>query len=136
MLVAEDNEPVVIHALGYEVLQASSGLEALAIQAERRDRPIDLLVTDLMMPAMSGKDLAERLWRKFPMQRVLFFSGYPEDMARRRWKLDADMAFLQKPFSSHTLAAKVRQMLEHPQETAASPINLRPASRMQINPDE
>ena len=117
VLLAEDDEAVrtfaalVIHALGYEVIQVGSAQEALALY---RERPADLLMTDLMMPAMSGKDLADRLWRRFPMQRVLFFSGYPERMARQRWKLDPDVAFLQKPFTSLALAKKLREMLEEP----------------------
>ena len=120
VLLAEDDPDVrafaalVIHALGYEVVEANNGQEALAILKQRHERPVDLLMTDLMMPAMSGKDLADRLWRRFPMQRVLFFSGYPERMARQRWQLDPDVAFLQKPFSSHALAAKLREMLEDP----------------------
>lgn len=125
ILVADDDEAMriyvrlVLGGLGYEVLDAADGPAAIDILRDRRHNPVDLLMTDLMMPAMSGKDLADRLWRRFPMQRVLFFSGYPEQMARRLWKLDAGMTFLQKPFSSIDLATKVAQMLDQPARFAA-----------------
>jgi CheY-like chemotaxis protein len=102
---------LVLNGLNYDVLVAADGREAYKILRERKEQRLDLLVTDLMMPAMGGKELADRLWRRFPMQKVLFFSGYPEHMARNRWKLDANMHFLQKPFSAHELAGKVRDIL-------------------------
>jgi CheY-like chemotaxis protein len=103
---------VVLQGLGYEVLQAADGAEALAIARREGEDGIDLLFTDLMMPALGGKELAERLWRKVPLERVVFVSEMPAATARRYWRLDDRITILKKPFSAQLLASTVRRLLE------------------------
>lgn len=96
---------------GYVVIECSSAIEALslAMQAGRR---IDLLVTDVVMPQMSGRVLAERFAELYPSAKVLFMSGYTDDAIVRHGVLSASMPYLQKPFTPHGLAAKVREVLD------------------------
>jgi PAS domain S-box-containing protein len=95
---------------GYRVLAAASGPAALRQLELERDQ-VDLLVTDVVMPEMSGGQLAEAIRKRFPLCRVLFMSGYNEDMAVRHGRFAHD-AFLQKPFTPVTLARKVRETLD------------------------
>jgi two-component system, cell cycle sensor histidine kinase and response regulator CckA len=88
---------------GYKVLEASDGEDALRVSREHAG-PIHLIITDVVMPAMSGPRLAERLAEERPEMAVLFVSGYVEDEVTSR--------FLQKPFSLKVLAREVRQVLE------------------------
>jgi PAS domain S-box-containing protein len=120
ILVAEDEPGVrilVSHALrqhGYTVLEAAHGVEALAI-SERHAKSIHLLLTDVVMPQINGRELAERLVAKLPELRVLFMSGYTDDAVLRRGTRAADTNFLHKPFTAVTLASRVRQVLNtHP----------------------
>ncbi|MBW2056450.1 MAG: PAS domain-containing protein [Deltaproteobacteria bacterium] len=101
-----------LRAQGYTVLEASDGKEALAVARQHRDRRIDLLLTDVVMPQMGGRALAERLLAERPDTKVLFFSGYPGEAIVHHGVLDRGSAFLQKPFSPAGLAWKVREVLD------------------------
>jgi CheY-like chemotaxis protein len=117
VLVVEDDEPVrklarrALEAAGYTVLPAASPLEALEIAA-RHTGPLDLLLTDVMMPDLTGRQLADRLTVSRPCLAVLFMSGYAEDAIVHHGRLDPDTAFLQKPFAPEALAQKVRIILD------------------------
>ncbi len=118
LLLAEDEESVrtltrrILESHGYTVLDAQNGLEAMEV-ARRYDRPIDLLVTDVIMPGMSGPKLAEEIRAARPEIKVLYMSGYTENALAPRGGLDPRTAFLQKPFSPIALAAKIREVLDH-----------------------
>jgi CheY-like chemotaxis protein len=98
-------------AAGFEVLAARHGQEALEM-FDRDSPPLDLLVTDVVMPRMSGPDLAERLLERRPDLRVLFMSGYASDQLTPRVPLGSRVGFLQKPFSPSTLIQRVLGLLE------------------------
>jgi nitrogen-specific signal transduction histidine kinase len=117
ILVVEDQDEVrdiVLRALGtngYTVLHARDGVEALAIAA-REPGPIHLLVTDVVMPRMNGRELAERLVQLRPELTVLYMSGYTNDLLLHRPGDCRDAGFLPKPFRCDTLARKVRACLD------------------------
>jgi signal transduction histidine kinase/ActR/RegA family two-component response regulator len=117
VLVAEDEGQMrtllrrCLASRGYRVLEASHGAEALQIAAAHRG-PIHLLVTDVVMPHMSGKDLAQRLQTERPDLRVLFISGYSDEAIERHGVLSPGSAFLQKPLQPDVLARAVRQILD------------------------
>jgi two-component system, cell cycle sensor histidine kinase and response regulator CckA len=119
ILLVEDQPEVrqfaatVLRGLGYAVLQASGGEEALAAYTAH---PIDLLLTDVVMPKMSGTDLAARIRARNPALKVLFMSGYSVEVLSWRAEGAANGAFLQKPFAREELAAKVREVLGRPGE--------------------
>ncbi len=116
LLVVEDELSVralakrVLEANGYTVLVAGNGAQALAVAHEVRGR-IDLVVSDVIMPGMGGRELAEQLMALRPGIKVLFVSGYTDDTIMDQGVLMAGTAYLQKPFSPHGLAAKVREVL-------------------------
>ena len=117
-LVLAEDEPRVrglvattLRRVGYTVLEASNGREALAL-ARAHAGPIHLLVTDLVMPKMSGQALAEEMRQLFPGLPVLLVSGYTEDAALRAGELGQGVAFLPKPFSALELARRVRASLD------------------------
>jgi DNA-binding response OmpR family regulator len=95
---------------GYRALEAGNGPDALAL-AERFPETIHLLLTDLIMPLMNGRDLAERLQASRPALKVLFMSGYEEETIGSHGIRAADLAFLAKPFRPEELMAKVRETL-------------------------
>jgi two-component system, cell cycle sensor histidine kinase and response regulator CckA len=99
---------------GYTVLAAADGVEALAL-AEVHPGPIDLVVTDVIMPRMSGADLAARLRARQPGIRVLYVSGYTADQLRAQADLGREATLLAKPFASDGLLRKVREILDRPQ---------------------
>ena len=93
------------------MLEAASGAQALQVAAEHAG-PIHLLITDLVMPQMSGTDLARRLREQRPKTRVLYTSGYAENAIAREAPFDPALAFLPKPYIAETLLFKVRSVLE------------------------
>jgi two-component system, cell cycle sensor histidine kinase and response regulator CckA len=124
VLLAEDEDGVralirkVLQAGGYAVLEASDGAQALWLAGKHRGR-IDLLITDVVMPGLDGRGLAERLVAVRPGLRVLYLSGYTDDAVVRHGVLKEQVEFLQKPFSPVTLAQKVREVLDQPAPDAA-----------------
>jgi len=119
VLLVEDEEPVrsvttlLLEALGYRVLQAENGQDALRLFEASREK-IDLLMADVVMPDLSGREVAEALQAMDPYLKVLFQSGYTDDTLVRRGILRAEVAFLKKPFSLDDLARKVREVLDRP----------------------
>ena len=117
VLIAEDDEAVrhlVQKALkkgGYTPLVAATGAEALRLAKEHRG-PIHLLITDVIMPRMSGTELAKRLRKLRPEMAALYMSGYTDSALRHRGDIDSATQFLQKPFSPAALKRKVREMLD------------------------
>jgi PAS domain S-box-containing protein len=117
VLVVEDDprvREVTVQALrgaGYRVLAAGEGREAMAVAAAA-DGPIDLLVTDVVMPERSGRQVAEELRRRTPALRVLYVSGYTENTVVHHGVLDAGVDLLAKPFTPSALLARVREVLD------------------------
>jgi signal transduction histidine kinase len=117
ILLVEDEEAVralardILEAQGYAVLEAGHGVEALSV-CETHPGPIQLVLTDVVMPKMGGRELAERLTAPRPEARVLYMSGYTEHAIGPRGPLDARAPFIQKPFTSDVLARKVREVLD------------------------
>ena len=117
ILLVEDEEMVrryaqtVLQNNGYTVIAASGGSESLAAIALRKCG-VDLLVTDVVMPKMSGRELARKLLAACPTLKVLFLSGYAENAVMRQGELDPGINFLQKPFSSTELLKKTREILD------------------------
>jgi PAS domain S-box-containing protein len=116
VLVVEDQEAVreltktVLEAYGYRVFEATNGNEALAFVNQHPDE-IHLLLTDVILPGMNGKELSERLRRLRPNIKVLFTSGHTAEVVGRRGVTERDLAYLPKPVSPETLVAKVRDVL-------------------------
>jgi two-component system cell cycle sensor histidine kinase/response regulator CckA len=116
ILIVEDEEAVrrltrrLLEARGYRILEAGNGAEGLAAAREHRD-PIHLLLTDMVMPDMTGTELAARLQESRRNLRVLFMSGYTDDAVVRNGLLGPGRLFLQKPFTPDALARKVRAAL-------------------------
>jgi PAS domain S-box-containing protein len=117
VLLVEDEDMVrdlcvsVLDELGYRVLQASGGEQAIALSKAHGGR-IDLLMTDVVMPGMNGRELATRLVVDHPETRVLFTSGYTENVILHHGVLDDSVSFLGKPYSPSTLAKKIREVLD------------------------
>lgn len=111
----EDNirEPAIeiLESRGYHVLSAPDAVSALTV-AEEHPGPINLLVTDVVMPGLSGNHLAERLVARRPDLKVLYISGYPEDAIAHHGVLAADQHFLQKPFPPGQFLEKIREVLD------------------------
>jgi two-component system cell cycle sensor histidine kinase/response regulator CckA len=116
VLVVEDEEEVrrlirtILESYGYHVLEAENGAEALRL-GEEHPSEIHLLLTDVILPGINGKTLYEHLRVLVPKLKVLFMSGYPENVISRRGVLEYDVAYLPKPFSPESLAVKVRDVL-------------------------
>jgi CheY-like chemotaxis protein len=117
VLVVEDEEAVrnlarrILSAAGYTVLTAANGGEALLL-CERRGRDVDLLLTDVVMPGLDGRALAERLAPLCPGTRVLYMSGYTDDVIAHRGVIDAGTHFIAKPFTVDGLTRAVRSALD------------------------
>jgi CheY-like chemotaxis protein len=117
VLVVEDEEMVrkltcqVLRTYGYQVIEAANGGEAL-LACERYHAPIPLMITDVVMPQMSGRELAARLQQLHPEMGVLYMSGYTDDAVVRHGLLDPAPFFLQKPFTPAALGRKVRDVLD------------------------
>jgi PAS domain S-box-containing protein len=117
LLVEDDNQVralarLVLGSHGYTVLEAHDGDEALRVCAQHAGT-IDLLISDVIMPHLSGPQLAQRITSLRPTTRVLFLSGYADDAVVHHGVLDPGAAFLQKPFALEALARKVRETLDH-----------------------
>lgn len=117
VMIVED-EPTILslgekllQCLGYTVMSAASGREALELIAGSKEH-IDLLLTDVVMPDMNGKDLSEIIQRDNPDVKVLYMSGYTADVIASQGVVDYGLHFIQKPFSLDQLATKIRQVLE------------------------
>jgi PAS domain S-box-containing protein len=116
ILLVEDDERVrslaqrALQAEGYTILAACSGGEALSL-VEQYQGGIDLLLTDVVMPQLNGRELAEQLKARHPQLKVLFMSGYTDDVVVRHGLLAAEIEFLPKPFSPNMLVSRVRQTL-------------------------
>jgi len=121
VLLVEDEDPVrrfgarALRNKGYDVLEAPSGQAALDIIAAA-ERPIDLMVSDVVMPKMDGPTLVGKVRESHPNMKVVFISGYAEDTFRERLGSDVDIHFLPKPFSLKQLAAKVKEIMEGPED--------------------
>jgi PAS domain S-box-containing protein len=119
VLLVEDEEMVrrmtreVLEGAGYRVLEASSGFEALRVSAGHAGR-LDLIVTDVVMPGMSGRELAERLAPSRPGMKVLYMSGHTDDAIFHHGVTQAGTGFLQKPFTPDALERRVRALLGSP----------------------
>jgi CheY-like chemotaxis protein len=117
ILLVEDDSLVrslvmeVLESRGYRVLEAESGHEAIEL-CKKYDGSIDMLLTDVIMPGMSGRELRQNLAGLCPDIKVLFMSGYTDDAIVRHRIHESDMPFLQKPFSPDALAQKVREILD------------------------
>ncbi len=117
ILLVEDEELVrnlsrqVLEACGYCVIEAKDGFEALEL-CQINGPEIDLLLTDVVMPMMSGRELAEKILRTHPHIKILFTSGYTEDAIVQHGVRESELNFIQKPFSFNEIAHKVRELLD------------------------
>jgi two-component system cell cycle sensor histidine kinase/response regulator CckA len=126
ILVVDDEASIrrgvrqVLESAGYQVIEASDGREGLAVLREHHG-PIDLLLTDVVMPRVGGRELARDVVRERPAVRVLFMSGYVDTPAVDHGMLDVAEWFLSKPFTADGLLAKVREVLNAPSRHPAPP---------------
>ena len=117
ILLVEDEEMLrklahqTLSMYGYQVLDAANGDEALSLSRQHQGS-IQLLLTDVIMPAMSGGEVAGRVLESRPETRVLFMSGYTDDAIVHQGVLDQSANFIQKPFAPDSLARKVREVLD------------------------
>jgi CheY-like chemotaxis protein len=117
VLLVEDEEAVrelvgdSLRNSGYTVLEAKNGAQALEI-CEKHSSRIHLMITDVVMPGMNGRELAQRLSARHPNLKVLFMSGYTDNAILHRGVLEPGTLFLQKPFGAQDLVRKVRELLE------------------------
>lgn len=117
ILLAEDEEAVrrlvrlELQDKGYTVLETDSGSEALSL-ARQHEGQINLLITDVVMPSMNGRELARQIKQLYPQIKVLFMSGYTDDAVARHGVLTTQVEFLSKPFSQKELTRRVRQILD------------------------
>lgn len=117
VLLVEDEDVVrglarqILEQAGYKVIESSRGREAVRLYSES-DRPIDLLLTDVVMPETSGKEVADQLTALNSKLKVLFMSGYTDEAIVHHGVLDSNIEFIQKPFTPAALARKVREVLD------------------------
>jgi DNA-binding NtrC family response regulator len=121
VMVVEDEDGIrtlecrILEKHGYTVLRASNGAEAIQVSAQHNGK-IELLITDMVMPSMSGTDLAQLLTSQRSELKVLFTSGYTDNAIIHHGTLTGDAEFLAKPFEPQALARKVREVLDnHPE---------------------
>jgi CheY-like chemotaxis protein/two-component sensor histidine kinase len=118
VLLVEDEQPVrglasrILQQQGYTLLEASDGKEALRVVQEHAEKKIDLLLTDVVMPQMGGRELADQLKLLRPDIKVLYTSGYTDNAIVHHGVLDPGIHILQKPFSPQSLSCKVREILD------------------------
>jgi CheY-like chemotaxis protein len=126
VLVVEDEDSVralaaeVLGMAGYHVLQAPDGKAAMKLVANYKD-PIHIMVTDVVMPGMTGRELSEVFEEVRPEIKVLFVSGFTDDEILREGAMTRTFSFLQKPFSPVQLARKVREVLDLTREAQVAP---------------
>jgi len=126
VLLVEDEDAVrslanhVLQSCGYRVIEATDGRCALDLAASGDE--IDLLISDVVMPHLGGRELAERVAKSHPAIRVLFLSGYTNDAVIRHGVLEAEFDFLQKPFTPAILARKVRSVLDAEWKRSFAPV--------------
>jgi len=131
VLVVEDDNSVrslvrrVLETSGFTVISASSGVEALAL-CDRQQHKIDLLLTDVIMPQMSGRDLAGHIRERYPDMQVLFMSGYTSNAIANNGVLEPGMNFIGKPFTAADLSEKIQEILGAVQHGPESGITLPP----------
>lgn len=117
ILLVEDEEPIrrllsrQLRSLGYTVLEAADGTSALRVFGEY-EGTVHLLLTDVVMPQMNGRELRDRLSIRAPAMKVLFMSGYGQDVVTRYVAQDAEMPLIAKPFNSQEIASRVRKILD------------------------
>jgi len=107
----------LLRRLGYVVLAAANGVEALSLNHQRESENIDLLFTDVVMPHMNGRELSDRVRALYPHTRILFTSAYTENAIIHQGVLNKGVMLLQKPFTPSALALKVREVLDQPAAT-------------------
>ena len=118
ILILEDDVSVrhisvrMLRSLGYRVIEAATGEDAQRLLSENRGGKVDLLLTDLVMPQMSGRRFADSLRAAHPKIKVLFISGYLEESLQPSDRCEPGMFFLPKPFDVEQLSAKVREALD------------------------
>ncbi|MFZ5772140.1 MAG: ATP-binding protein, partial [Thermodesulfobacteriota bacterium] len=126
ILLAEDDQQmrnltrIILMRQGYTVLVAENGQAALAL-LDHYKGPVHLLLTDVVMPGMNGKELSDRISARRPGVKVLFMSGYSGDVIAHRGVLDEGVNFIAKPFSAQAVAVKIREVLEADQNGTSSP---------------
>ena len=131
ILLVEDVQPLrelcetVLSQLGYRVSAAANGLEALQLVRDQGLEP-DLVATDVIMPGMSGAEMAQRLRSTRPGLAVLFMSGYPDETIDPHGVLAPGTPFIQKPFTKRALAAKVRETLGEKANAVDARVPVRP----------
>ena len=119
MLIVDDEEMVrrlaarILRGEGYRVLEAAGGVEAIRV-LQRSSQRVDLVVTDVAMPGLGGRQLGDTISRCWPRVRVLFMSGFPTYRIIDEGALDPTSPFLQKPFTRDQLARKVKEVLSIP----------------------
>ena len=117
ILLVEDEEPLrkvvveLLAQLGYQVLSAGNGKQALAVAAAPQQK-IDLLITDVLMPEISGPELARRLQAQKPRLKVIFISGFDDGSLAPQGVLPPDVVLVYKPFTVKALSGKVREVLD------------------------
>jgi CheY-like chemotaxis protein len=117
ILLVEDEEEVrkvvcrMLEKAGYRILAAADPKEALRLSRDYQD-PIHLLFTDVVMPGMSGRELANRILAQRPQAKILFTSGYTENAILHHGVLDQGISFINKPFKYNILVKKVREVLD------------------------
>ena len=124
ILLAEDEESLrtltraLLESSGYRVVEAQNAKSAIEV-AQRHQGPIHLLLTDVIMPGMSGRELANNLMQSHPKLKILFMSGYTHDLISQHRTLNSGPALLEKPFDAETLLTKVRAVLDEKLSNAA-----------------
>jgi CheY-like chemotaxis protein len=120
LLIVEDEASLltlartVLEKRGYKVLSASNGCEGLRVAREHKETPIALVVTDVIMPLMGGKVMADELAIDHPLLKILFMSGYTDDAIAHHGVLNSGVQLLSKPYTPEALARKVRECLDAP----------------------
>jgi len=124
VLLAEDEPAIrelmasVLREMGCAVLEAENGEQALSLLDHSSGQGVDLLLTDIVMPVMGGKELAYKVGSRFPRTKILFCSAYPEKLGVRNGMFDKQIPFLQKPVTTDALKFKVREVMSNAQVTA------------------